>query len=374
MIESFSRTDRSLLGRWWWTVDKPLLFSFLTLFALGILLSFAASPGTAERLNIPTFYFAIRHSILTIPALLILLICSFAAPRLLRYGCWGLLGICIIFLILTPFMGQEIKGARRWISLGGFSLQVTEIVKPCFIVVSAWLLSQKKGYPISGRALSFILYLMIVGLILLQPDFGMVFIISCAWFIQIFLAGLPLLWIMILGVLGGTGVVGAYFFFPHVASRIDRFLNPQVGDQYQITKSLEAFKNGGVFGQGPGEGIFKRAIPDAHADFIFPVAAEEFGFFFCLFVLSIYAFIFARCIFITRREHSLFLIIALSGLVSQFTLQMLVNIGSALKLIPTKGMTLPFLSYGGSSLIGTAIGAGIILSITRQRTDDSRII
>ena len=373
MIESFSRADKSLIGRWWWTIDRPLLFSFLTLLVLGILLSLAGSPGTAERLNIDTFYFVKRHAVLSVGALGVILVGSLASPRLLRYVCWTVLGASIVMLVLTPLMGMEIKGARRWISLGGFSLQATEFVKPSFIVVAAWLFSQKKQYPLSGQMMSFILYLVLVSLILMQPDFGMTFIISATWFIQIFLAGLPWLWIGTLAIAGLTGAVGAYFFFPHVTSRIDRFLNPETGDQYQITQSLEAFKSGGVFGQGPGEGIFKRHLPDAHADFIFPVAAEEFGFFFCVFVLAIYAFIFVRTVYLLRREKNLFLILALGGLISQFTLQALVNISSALKLIPTKGMTLPFLSYGGSSLLGCSLGVALILSITRKRSDDSRI-
>ena len=373
MTESFSRTDRSLLGRWWWTVDRPLLFSFLTLLILGILLSLAGSPSTADRLHIDSFYFVKRHALLTIPAIFILFISSLASPRLLRYICWGVLGLSIVMLVFTPFVGMEIKGARRWIPLGGFSLQATEFVKPSFIVIAGWLFSQQNRYPLSGHLLSFILYLVLVGLILMQPDFGMTFIISATWLIQIFLAGLPVLWIVLLGVLGILSVISAYFFFPHVASRIDQFLDPSVGDQYQITQSLEAFKSGGIFGQGPGEGIFKRYLPDAHADFIFPVAAEEFGFFFCIFVLGLYAFIFTRGIYLARREKNLFLILSLGGLIAQFTLQAFVNIASALKLIPTKGMTLPFLSYGGSSLLGTALGAGLILSMTRKRTDDARI-
>lgn len=375
MSESFSRTDKSLLGRWWWTIDRPLFFCFLTLLVLGVLLSLAGSPSTAERLNIDSFYFVKRHALLVVPALGIMLVGSLAAPRLLRYVCWFLLTLCFVLLVLTPLTGMEIKGARRWISLGGFSLQATEIVKPTFALIAAWLFAQQKPkHFLSGHALSLILYLTIIGLVLLQPDFGMTFIISITWFIQIFLAGLPLSWIVILTVLGSCCAVGAYFFFPHVSSRIDRFLDPATGDQYQITQSLEAFKSGGVFGQGPGEGVFKRSIPDAHADFIFPVAAEEFGFFFCLFILGLYAFIFIRGIRLLRKEKNLFLVLALGGLIAQFTLQALVNISSALKLIPTKGMTLPFLSYGGSSLLGSALSAAIILSITRKRSDDSRIL
>lgn len=373
MNEFFSRADQSLIGRWWWTMDRPLFTCFMILLVLGVLLSFAGSPSTAERLNLDSFYFVKRHAVLVLPSLGIIILGSLASPRVLRYVSWAVLGLSIACLIVTPFSGMEIKGARRWISLGGFSLQATELVKPSFAVVAAWLFSQTKTYPLPGKLLSFILYGIIVGLILMQPDFGMTFIISVTWFIQIFLAGLPVLWIAILGVLGLISIFGAYFFLPHVTSRIDRFLNPEAGDQYQITQSLEAFKNGGIFGQGPGEGVFKRYIPDAHADFIFPVAAEEFGFFFCVFVLSLYAIIFVRGLWLMRQEKNLFLILTLGGLISQFTLQALVNMGSALKLIPTKGMTLPFLSYGGSSLLGTALTTAIILSMTRKRSDDSRI-
>ena len=373
MNESFSRADQSLIGRWWWTIDRPLFVCFMILLVLGILLSFAGSPSTAERLNLDSFYFVKRHALFILPSFGIIVLGSLSSPRLLRYISWAVLGLSIIFLIITPFSGMEIKGARRWISLGGFSLQATELVKPSFAVIAAWLFSQTKTYPLSGHLLSFILYGMIVGLILMQPDFGMTFIISVTWFIQIFLAGLPVLWIILLGALGLVSIFGAYFFLPHVTSRIDRFLNPEAGDQYQITQSLEAFKNGGVFGQGPGEGVFKRYIPDAHADFIFPVAAEEFGFFFCVFVLSLYVIIFIRGLWLMRQEKNLFLTLTLGGLISQFTLQALVNMGSALKLIPTKGMTLPFLSYGGSSLLGTALTTAIILSMTRKRSDDSRV-
>jgi cell division protein FtsW len=374
MNDSFSRADQSLIGRWWWTIDRPLFSCFMTLLVLGLLLSLAGSPSTAERLNLDSFYFVKRHALLIFPSLGIILFGSLASPRLLRYVSWAMLGFSIIMLVLTPFSGMEIKGARRWINLGGFSLQATELVKPSFALVAAWLFSQHKTYPLSGHLLSFLLYGIIVGLILMQPDFGMTFIVSVTWFVQIFLAGLPFLWIVILGSLGLLSAFGAYFFLPHVTSRIDRFLNPAAGDQYQITQSLEAFKNGGVFGQGPGEGVFKRYIPDAHADFIFPVAAEEFGFFFCVFVLGLYAFIFIRGLWLVRQEKNLFLVLTLGGLISQFTLQALVNMGSALKLIPTKGMTLPFLSYGGSSLLGTALTTAIILSMTRKRSDDSRIV
>ena len=221
--------------------------------------------------------------------------------------------------------------------------------------------------------LSIILYFAVVFLILLQPDFGMVFVISSVWFLQFFVAGIPLFWVYLLGGSGVVGIIGAYFVFPHIASRIDRFLNPETGDQYQITKSLEAFKNGGWLGRGPGEGIVKRGLPDAHADFVFSVAGEEFGLILCLFILGLFIFIAGRGLYLARKEHNFFLTLAISGLIFQFTLQAIINISSSLHLIPTKGMTLPFLSYGGSSLIAIGLGMGMVLSFTRRRLDDKGI-
>lgn len=369
--QSFARTDRSILGQWWWTIDRWLFFALILLMITGIFLSFAASPSVAQRIGVDSFFFVRRHIIFLIPAIVLMVSVSLLTPRKIRLLSWGLFIFFIFCLILTPFIGLETKGARRWINFMGFSLQASEFIKPTFAIIAAWLLSQPPtNQPLSARNIAVLLYLAVVGLILLQPDFGMVFVITSVWFFQFFLAGLPLFWVYLLGGLSVTGVTAAYFIFPHVASRIDRFMNPQTGDQYQITRSLQAFREGGIFGRGPGEGIIKRNLPDCHADFVFSVAAEEFGFFFCLFILALFLFITGRCLWHARKEKNFFLTLAISGITFQFALQAMINMGSSLHLIPTKGMTLPFLSYGGSSLLAIALGMGIILGFTKRRLDD----
>jgi cell division protein FtsW len=375
MADFLSRTDRSIIGKWWWTIDKPLLLCFITLLITGVFLSFAASPVVADRISLDSYFFVKRHAFMAMTAFVIMIIFSILKTKNIRLLSWAIFSICFIFLILTPLLGTEIKGARRWISILGFSLQSSELIKPVFVVITAWILSQPiEVTKINQIILSGILWLSVIGLILLQPDFGMTFIISAAWFLQIFLAGLPLLWVWVVSLSGLIGSVSAYFLLPHVKSRINRFLDPSSGDQYQITQSLEAFRSGGFWGQGPGEGMVKRYLPDAHSDFVFSVAAEEFGFIVCFIIISIYTFICVRGTILARKEHVKFLMLAILGLIYQFSLQSLVNIGSSIKLIPTKGMTLPFLSYGGSSLIGIAICAGIILNMTRKRVDDRGVI
>lgn len=375
MADFLSRTDRSVLGKWWWTIDKPLLFSFITLLITGVFLSFAASPVVADRINLDSYFFVKRHAVMAAIAFFIMVVFSILKTKNIRFLSWGIFAVCFVFLILTPIFGTEIKGARRWINLFGFSLQSSEVIKPTFVVITSWILSQSRDVTrINQIVLSGILWLSVIGLILLQPDFGMTFIISAAWFIQIFLAGLPLLWVWVVSFIGIFGGISAYYLLPHVASRINRFLDPTSGDQYQITQSLEAIKSGGFLGQGPGEGMVKRYLPDAHSDFVFSVAAEEFGFIICLIIVSIYGFICIRGTVLARKEHIKFLMLCILGLTYQFSLQALVNIGSSIKLLPTKGMTLPFLSYGGSSLIGIGICAGIILNMTRKRVDDRGVL
>jgi len=375
MADFLSRADRSILGKWWWTIDKPLLFSFITLLITGVFLSFAASPVVADRINLDSYFFVKRHALMAAVAFMIMIVFSILKTKNIRFLSWGIFVFCFISLILTPIVGMEIKGARRWINLLGFSLQSSELIKPTFVVITSWILSQSKEVTrINQIVLSGILWLSVIALILLQPDFGMTFIISAAWFIQIFLAGLPLLWVWIMSFIGVFGGVSAYYLLPHVASRINRFLDPTSGDQYQITQSLEAIRSGGFLGQGPGEGMVKRYLPDAHSDFVFSVAAEEFGFIVCFIIVSVYAFICIRGTILARKEHIKFLMLCVLGLTYQFSLQALVNIGSSIKLIPTKGMTLPFLSYGGSSLIGIGICTGIILNMTRKRVDDRGVL
>lgn len=362
--QSFSRKDRSILGQWWLTIDRWLFIALCVLILIGLFLSFSASSAVAHTLELDSFFFVRRHGAMIIPAMLLMISISLLSPQMIRLSAWVLLGLCIVLLIATPFVGMEIKGARRWITLGGFSIQASELSKPAFVVVASWLFALRKKQAL-GACIG--IYSLLVTLFLLQPDFGMVFVLSTVWLIQLFLIGLPLIYVYILGGAAIGGIGGAYLFFPHVASRINRFLNPETGDQYQVMRSLEAFRNGGIFGKGPGEGVIKKSLPDAHADFVFSVAGEEFGLIMCLSILALYLFIIGRVLYKVMSETNSFVFLAVTGLVFQLSIHIFVNIGSSLNLIPTKGMTLPFLSYGGSSFLSTAIAMGMILGLTRKR-------
>jgi cell division protein FtsW len=365
---SFARADNSVIARWWWTVDKWLLLALALLIGTGAVLIMAASPAVATRVNLDTFHFVRKQLQLLPVAALALIVVSMLSPKQVRG--LALLGFCcsIGFLVLTFFVGTEIKGAKRWISLPGFSLQPSEFLKPTFAVVAAWLFAlarKKEGFP--GDALAIALYALSMGLLLLQPDIGMAFVVTCVWFAQYFLAGLRMLWVLSLGALGGGAAIFLYFTFPHFESRVNRFLDPASGDTYQVNMAMEAFMNGGLMGRGPGEGTAKSYLPDAHSDFIFAVAAEEFGLILCLIVVALYAFVVLRGLARALQETDLFVVLAVGGLCVQFGVQALVNMGSTLHLIPTKGMTLPFVSYGGSSLLAIALGMGFVLALSRKR-------
>lgn len=365
---SIARTDNSILGRWWWTVDKWTLVALLVLATMGVVLSMAASPPVAERINLDPLHFVQRQAIYLPMAVFIMLGVSLMSPvGARRLAIIVFLG-AVVFLILTLAVGIEIKGARRWLNLSGFSLQPSEFVKPALAVVCAWLFAANRlGAEIPGNLISFCLYVLVAGLLLLQPDVGQALVISAVWFSQWFLAGLPMIWVAVACAVGIAGLTAAYFIFPHVASRIDRFIDPAAGDNYQTDKAMEAFMNGGLWGRGPGEGTVKANLPDAHADFILAVAGEEFGLIVCLIIVAIFAFIVLRGFVKLMRTTDLFVVIAAAGLLVQFALQALINMGSTVNLMPTKGMTLPFISYGGSSLLALAFGMGILLALTRTR-------
>jgi cell division protein FtsW len=365
---SFGRTDTSTLGRWWWTVDRWSIAALLVLVALGMLLTMAASPAVAERIGANSFHFVRRQFMFLAPAVVLMLGISLLTPRhVRRLAVFSLLGAFVMLALVLVF-GTEIKGSTRWLSLGGLTVQPSEFAKPAFAVVAGWMFAEARlnpGFP--GRLIACGLYGLLVVLLLLEPDVGQTIIVSSIWAVQFFLAGLPLILVGVLAVLGVAGGVGAYLVFPHVHNRVARFLDPQSGDAYQVNTALNAFRHGGIFGTGPGEGRVKLVLPDAHTDFIMAVAGEEFGVVLCVAIVGLFAFVVLRGFNRLIREDNLFIVLAAAGLFVQFGLQALVNMASTLRLIPAKGMTLPFISYGGSSMLALALGMGMALALTRKR-------
>lgn len=362
------RTNQSLFGRWWWTVDKANLFAILLLIVLGFILVTAGSPPVAKRLDLPSFYFVYRHYIFLILGIAVIIVVSMLpAVAMRRLAVLGF--VCSIGLMfLVPLIGVETKGAHRWIDLAGFSIQPSEFMKPCFAIVMAWICAENhRRVDFPGYRIAIGLYVIVVLLLLVQPDIGMTITVSSMWATQLFLAGLPMLWVFILGGCGVAGIIAAYYVFPHVAKRIDGFLDPTAGDNYQISRSLEAFRNGGILGRGPGEGEVKQTLPDSHTDFIFAVAGEEFGVIFCMLIIGLFAFIVLRGLSRVWKENDIYAVLAVAGVLTQFGVQAIINMGVAVKLLPAKGMTLPFLSYGGSSVLAVALGMGFMLCLTRRR-------
>ena len=365
---SFARTDTSVMSRWWWTIDRWTVAAIGLLIVFGVMLTMAASPPVADRLGYDSFYFVRRQLIYLPLAITMLIAVSLLSPLGVRRLALSAFVIALALVVVTLQFGAEIKGARRWISIAGLTLQPSEFVKPCFAVLAAWLFALRSDDGRhTGRPAAILLYGLIIALLLMQPDVGMAVVISAVWFSQFFLAGLPLLGVALFVITGLVGAVAAYFLLPHVASRVDRFIDPASGDSYQVMKSMEAFTKGGAFGRGPGEGSVKSVLPDAHTDFVFAVAGEEFGLFACLILVGLFAFIVLRGFTRVIKETNLFVMLAATGLLVQFGLQALVNMGSTLRLMPTKGMTLPFISYGGSSLLAIALCMGMVLALTRRR-------
>ena len=368
MRQPLDRRNTTALGRWWWTIDRPALFAMLALICIGFFLVMAGSPPVAHRIGLPDFYFVSRHQIfLGISTVVMVLVSLLDPPQIRRLATVGFI-ISVILLLLLPVIGFENKGSIRWLRLGGISLQPSELMKPCFAVVLATIFSTRFTRPqFPAYRIAIVAYMVIALLLIIQPDFGMTVTVTGMFGVQFFLAGMPFIWVVGMIVMGIVGVFTAYHALPHVAARIDRFLDPASGDNYQVEKSLEAFKSGGWFGRGPGEGLVKQHIPDAHTDFIFSVAGEEFGMIFCLLIVALFAFIVVRGFAKLSREPDMFRLIAVGGILTQFGIQAIVNMGVAVNLLPAKGMTLPFLSYGGSSLIAMAGGMGMMLALTRKR-------
>jgi cell division protein FtsW len=365
-----SRADTSTLGRWWWTIDRWTLTALLALVGFGYVMMLAASPAVAERIGASSRnMFFIRQIAYLGLATLVMVAVSMLSVRQVRLLGWLGLGGSLLMVAATLVMGAEIKGARRWLSLPGLgSVQPSEFLKPCFAVVAAWLIAEGKVNRRHGATLlALVLFLGIAALLKGQPDIGMLLVITAVFFAQFFVAGLNLFFVGCVGAMGVAGAALAYTLFPHVQSRVHRFLDPSSGDNYQVTVALEAFGHGGLLGRGPGEGRVKNVLPDAHADFVFAVAGEEFGLVICLVILALFGFVVVRGLVRLLGETDLFVVLASAGLLTQFGLQAFVNMASSLHLIPTKGMTLPFVSYGGSSVLAIAMGMGMLLALTRRR-------
>ena len=368
MNAPLARTDTSVLSRWWWTVDKLSLFLLCGLAGVGLVMTSSAGPAVAERLGLPPSHFIVHQALFVPPALLIMVMTSMMTPKQLRRLAVVVFVISIALLVATLFVGVEIKGARRWLSVGGLSIQVSEFAKPAFAVTAAWMFAARRlGEQIPGNVIATFLLLVLISLLLSQPDVGQTVVVTTMWLSELFLAGLPMIWVALLISLGIGGLATAYFVFPHVSSRVDRFLNPQAGDNFQVDRALDAFMNGGLFGTGPGAGTVKLHLPDAHADFVFAVMGEEFGLLACLLLITVFAVIVIRGMIRALQDNDLFIVLATTGLLIQFALQALINMASAVNLMPPKGMTLPFVSYGGSSVLAMGFGMGMVLALTRRR-------
>lgn len=363
-----SREQRTPLSEWWWTVDRLLLAGMVLLMLTGVVLSLAASPSVATRIGLDPFHFFHRHVLFLLPSIVVMVGVSFLSPRQIRRSALIVFGLSVVLIVATLGFGPEVKGAKRWITILGVNIQASESAKPAFVVLAAWLFSEsarKPEMPATSMALSLLLGL--VTLLVMEPDFGQTMLILMVWGALFFIAGMRIVWVFGLAGAAIAGLFAAYMMVPHVALRIRRFMDPASGDTFQVDTAMDAFANGGWFGLGPGEGIAKRSLPDSHTDFVFAVGAEEFGIIMCLGLLALFTFIVMRTLSRAYASEDLFSRFAASGLAIMFGVQAAINMAVNLHLIPAKGMTLPFISYGGSSMVSLAYGVGLMLALTRER-------
>lgn len=363
-----SRAQRTPFGEWWWTVDKLTLAAIGALMLAGVVLSLAASPPVAGRLGLEPFYFVNRHILYLAPTIAVLLGVSFLSPRQIRRLAIAVFAVSVVMVALTPVFGAEIKGARRWLIVFGLNIQPSEFLKPAFVILVAWLFGESAKRPdMPANAFALALLLGVVALLVMQPDFGQTMLIALVWSALFFMAGMRLIWVFGIAGLAGLGLTAAYFTVPHVARRIQRFMDPASGDTFNIDIATESFMRGGWFGKGPGEGTVKRLLPESHTDFVFAVAAEEFGIALCLTLVALFTFIVVRALLRAMRNDDPFNRFAAAGLTMLFATQSAINMAVNLHLIPAKGMTLPFISYGGSSMISLAYAMGMLLALTREQ-------
>ncbi len=362
-----SRTERTAIGEWLWTVDRWLLGGVGLLMIFGIVLLLAGSPAVAENHHLATFYFVNRQVVFLVFSIVALLFTSALSSRMVRRMSVILFVVAFAGVCTTFFVGGDIKGAHRWISLAGITVQPSEFLKPAFVIMAAWAFSEgarRKDMP--GNLIAILLLFTLIPLIM-QPDVGQTMLLVIVWCTLFFLAGLHYFWVVGLGGLGAGSIFLAYKIFPHVTARFNRFFEKGSGDTFQMDTALESFVSGGWFGKGVGEGTIKRILPDAHTDVIFAVTGEEFGIIACIGIITVFAFIVMRGLYLAQRNEDPFCRLAAAGLVTIFGLQSVINMAVNLSLMPPKGMTLPFISYGGSSLISLGISIGFLIAVTRKR-------
>ena len=366
---AFARADRSRLGVWWWTTDHWMLGALAALIFMGVMLSFASSPAAAARIGLSfPFHFAIRQTAFAVMGAAILLGVSMLSPRGVRRTAFFVYLGAILIMAALPFIGHEAKGATRWIHIGGLTLQPSEFMKPALIVLVSWMFAEgQKGEGVPGISIAFGLYGLAVVLLLLEPDVGQTVLITVAFGAAFWMAGVPMSWVMGLAGVAMAGLMSTYFLFDHVHSRVQKFLSPEQADTHQISRASEAIAAGGLIGRGPGEGVMKRHVPDLHTDFIYSVAAEEYGLILSLILIGLFALVAVRGLYKAMKLSDPFEQVAAAGLFVLVGQQAFINIAVNLNMIPTKGMTLPFISYGGSSMLAMGLTLGMGLALIRKR-------
>ena len=353
---------------WWNSIDAKALINIIFIMLLGILLLTSAGSGVSEKLGLSHYYFVKKQLVFLLVGIFTILFLSALNEKYIRRIIFIGFIATIILLIFVIFFGDATKGAKRWLNIMGFSLQPSEFLKPFYTCFIAIILSHEKN-KINFKIFCICVFFnaLIAILLLLQPDFGMTITNTIATFSLFFIAGIKLSWLLLVLVIFVCGIYGAYLFFPHVAQRIDKFMDPTNSSNYQVQKSVSSYLNGGFFGKGPGEGTIKYVLPDAHTDFIFAVGAEEFGLIFCMIIIVAFATFILRALWSLTKLSNLFHVYAIFGIIMHFAMQFLFNIGVTLNIFPTKGMTLPFISYGGSSMLAFSIAAGIYLNLSKNR-------
>jgi cell division protein FtsW len=369
-----SRAERSLLADWWFTVDRVLLAAILVIAGAGLLLSLAASPSIAVKRGLPAYYFVERHLVFSLFGVGVMLAVSTLSPRAVRRLALAVMAAALGMMLLVLLDGTEINGARRWLHVAGYSLQPSELAKPAFVVLTAWLLVEAERRPdIPATALACLLYFVFTGLLVLQPDVGQTLLVSLLWCALFLLAGRPFRWFLAFAAALIGGLAAAYSSFGYVRWRVDRFLNPSLGESFQTDRALQSFIEGGFFGKGPGEGTIKAVLPDAHTDFILAVIAEEYGTLACLVLLGLFVFVVVRAFSRQANQTDDYQRLASAGLALLFALQAIVNMAVNVGLVPAKGITLPFISSGGSSTLGVGLAMGMLLALTRRRPETAHV-